>query len=121
VTPVTARLRSAIGAYHARAVVDQWPVMLGRVMSAGEMLGYYGSASGRYTVECDVCRAEIRRTDSVHESACGGLCDACRPVDVHVNGQTRTALEGEQTSLLPLPDSGIPASDGPELASEAIR
>ena len=32
---------------------------------------------GRYYVLCDECKTLIRRTDSLHESACGGHCDSC--------------------------------------------
>lgn len=32
----------------------------------------------RYVVKCDECRTEIRRTDSVAESAAGGYCPDCR-------------------------------------------
>ena len=31
----------------------------------------------RYVVKCDECKCEIRRTDSVAESAAGGYCAAC--------------------------------------------
>lgn len=32
----------------------------------------------RYTVTCDDCKAEIRETDSLQESAAGGRCPICR-------------------------------------------
>lgn len=32
----------------------------------------------RYTVKCDDCKTDMRRTDSLHESACGGRCGDCR-------------------------------------------
>ena len=32
---------------------------------------------GKYAVKCDECKAEIARTDSLHVSACGGLCETC--------------------------------------------
>lgn len=34
--------------------------------------------AGLYAVKCDDCKAELRKTDSVSESAAGGLCDPCR-------------------------------------------
>lgn len=35
----------------------------------------------------------------------------------HDNGQIRMDVEGDQLALVPLPNEGIPASTGPELAS----
>ena len=35
-------------------------------------------AQGRYFVKCDECRETMRFTDSVPESAAGGVCPACR-------------------------------------------
>ena len=32
----------------------------------------------RYAVLCDDCKRELRETDSLPESAAGGLCDPCR-------------------------------------------
>jgi hypothetical protein len=37
-----------------------------------------GSEQGKYFVKCDECRETMRFTDSVHESACGGICPKCR-------------------------------------------
>ncbi len=31
-----------------------------------------------FEVKCDDCKTTIRETDSVSESAAGGLCDECR-------------------------------------------
>ena len=39
--------------------------------------GISGRPEGRYYVLCDECKTLIRRTDSLHESACGGHCDSC--------------------------------------------
>lgn len=39
--------------------------------------------TGRYAVKCDDCKAELRKTDSVSESAAGGLCDPCREKSRH--------------------------------------
>ena len=35
--------------------------------------------SGRYEVLCDDCKATLRTTDSLPESAAGGRCLRCRP------------------------------------------
>lgn len=32
---------------------------------------------GRYAVKCDECKDELRRTESLHESAAGGICESC--------------------------------------------
>lgn len=40
--------------------------------------------------------------------------------DEHENGQLRLGAEGDQLPLLPLPDAGIPESDGPPLVSAAV-
>jgi hypothetical protein len=34
--------------------------------------------AGRYEVKCDDCKATLRRTDSMGESAAGGRCADCR-------------------------------------------
>lgn len=34
-------------------------------------------AAAAYAVKCDDCRQDIRRTDSIRESAAGGRCDEC--------------------------------------------
>jgi hypothetical protein len=36
------------------------------------------NARRRYVVKCDDCKRDLRETDSVPESAAGGLCDDCR-------------------------------------------
>jgi hypothetical protein len=36
------------------------------------------STDGKYAVKCDDCKEEIRRTDSLSESAAGGYCETCR-------------------------------------------
>lgn len=35
--------------------------------------------NGRYAIKCDDCKAEIGRTDELHESAAGGRCVRCWP------------------------------------------
>lgn len=36
------------------------------------------TTSKLYVVKCDDCKRELRETDSLHESAAGGLCNDCR-------------------------------------------
>jgi len=33
-----------------------------------------------YAVKCDNCKAEIKRTNSMRESAEGGLCQSCETI-----------------------------------------
>ena len=33
-----------------------------------------------YAVKCDECKAEIKRTNSMRESAEGGLCQSCETI-----------------------------------------
>lgn len=32
----------------------------------------------KYTVKCDDCKKEIRKTDSLRESVSGGRCEECK-------------------------------------------
>ena len=48
---------------------------------------------GRYAVKCDECKAEIRRTDSLHESACGGRCADCTPLLTTASARIREARD----------------------------
>lgn len=65
------------------------------------------TAPPRYTVKCDDCKEEIRRTDSVAESAAGGRCDKCRPAPDELAalevcpgcGQTRLGADQHQLGL----------------------
>lgn len=47
------------------------------VVSDCRQAGWKVLPVGRYSVKCDDCRQDIRRTDSVAESAAGGRCDDC--------------------------------------------
>lgn len=40
--------------------------------------GFEDLRVGQYAVKCGECHEDIRRTDSLAESAAGGLCDDCR-------------------------------------------
>jgi predicted SprT family Zn-dependent metalloprotease len=44
------------------------------------MTSNHNPQSGSYAVKCDDCKVEIRRTDSVQESAAGGRCETCKGV-----------------------------------------
>lgn len=51
----------------------------------------------RYAVKCDECKTDMRRTDSLRESAAGGLCEGCRMVARRVS---RGYNEWESRELL---------------------
>ena len=71
-------------------------------------------AQGRYSVKCDECKAEIRRTDSLQESAAGGRCGECKAtITAEVQGMVRGELLAKLgTMRKPQAFSVRPMSDG---------
>lgn len=51
-------------------------------------------AAGLYAVKCDDCKCEVRRTNSLRESAAGARCAVCRPVRAgHLAGCSATSCD----------------------------